>query len=135
MLQEGLSSFLEANVAVSTIVSNRIYASQIPQLSAASPLPAISYHEVHGDGEFTLDGSDPLQYSRTQMSCYGKTYADAKRVARTLRQELEAFTGTLPDGTEVAMIRRTGEVDLFYDAPFIYCTAVDFKIIYTDSGS
>ncbi len=135
MLQEGLSSFLGSNTAVSAIVGSRIYPSQVPQLSAASPLPAISYHEVHGDGEFSMDGPDQLQHSRMQFSCYGKVYADAKKLARTVRQELEAFTGELADGTVIEHMHREGEMDLFYDAPFIYCTAVDFKIIYQDSGT
>ena len=81
-----------------------------------------------------MDGPDQLQYSRMQMSCYGKVYADAKRVARTLRQELEKFTGELDEGTVVEHMQRES-VDIFEDAPFIYCTAVDFKITYQDSGT
>jgi hypothetical protein len=135
MLQEGLKSFLDANDAVAALVSNRTYAAQVPELSAQSILPAISYHEIHGNGEFTMDGPDLLQYSRMQFSCYGKLYGDAKRLARTLRQELEAFTGALPDGTVIEHMQREGEIDIFEDAAFIYCTAVDIKIVYQDSGT
>ena len=54
---------------------------------------------------------------------------------RTLRIELEAFTGALSDGTEVQHMIRESEMDIFEDAPLVYCTAVDFRIIYEDSGS
>jgi len=135
MLQEGLKSFLDANAAVSALVVNRTYAAQIPELSATSILPAIAYKEIHGNGEFSMDGPDLVQYSRMQFDCYGKVYADAKRLARTLRQELEAFTGALPDGTVIEHMQRESEIDIFEDAPFIYCTAVDIKIVYQDSGT
>lgn len=135
MLQEGLKSFLDANGPVSALVANRTYAGQIPELSANSILPAIAYKEIHGDGEFSMDGPDQEQHSRMQFDCYGKVYADAKRLARTLRRELEAFTGLLAEGTVIEHMQRESEIDIFEDAPFIYCTAVDFKIVYQDSGT
>jgi hypothetical protein len=135
MLQEGLKSFLLDNAPVFALVGNRVYAAQLPELSASSPLPAIVYREIHGDGEFTMDGPDQLQYSRMQFSCYGKVYGDAKRVARTLRQELETMTGLLTDGTVIEHMQRESEMDIFEDAPFVYCTAVDFKIAYLDTGT
>ena len=135
MLCEGLVAFLAANGPVAALVLTRVYANQLPELSADSILPAIVYKEVHGDGEMSMDGPDQLQYSRMQFSCYGKVYIDAKRVARTLRQELELFTGPLTDGTVIEHMQRESEVDIFEDAPFIYCTAVDFKITYQDSGT
>ena|SRR5882724_3697841 len=136
MLCEGLKSFLSANGPVAALVLTRVYANLLPELSAQNPaLPAIVYKEVHGDGEFSMDGPDQLQHSRIQFSCYGKVYLDAKRVARTLRQELELFTGELSDGTVIEHMQRESEVDIFEDAPFIYCTAVDFKIVYQDSGT
>jgi hypothetical protein len=135
MLQEGLNNFLENSAPVSALVGARIYAGQLPELKAATDLPAIVYKEIHGDGEFSMDGPDQLQYSRMQFSCYGKVYSDAKKVARTLRLELENFTGALSDGTQVQHMIRESEVDIFEDAPFVYCTAVDFRIIYEDSGT
>jgi hypothetical protein len=135
MLCEGLKSFLAANGPIAALVINRVYANQLPEISADAPLPAIVYKEVHGDGEFSMDGPDQLQHSRMQFSCYGKVYLDAKRIARTLRQELEAFTGEMADGTVIEHMQRESEVDIFEDAPFVYCTAVDFKIVYQDSGT
>jgi len=135
MLLDGLQSFLTDNGPISTLVGTRTYAGQLPELSAPSDLPAIVYREIHGDGEFSMDGPDQLQHSRMQFSCYGKVYSDAKRVARTLRIELEAFTGALSDGTQVQHMIRESEMDIFEDAPLVYCTAVDFRIIYEDSGS
>jgi hypothetical protein len=135
MLQEGLNNFLENSVPVSALVGARIYAGQLPELKTVTDLPAIVYKEIHGDGEFSMDGPDQLQYSRMQFSCYGKVYSDAKRVARVLRLELEAFTGALSDGTQVQHMIRESELDIFEDVPLVYCTAVDFRIIYEDSGT
>jgi len=135
MLCEGLVAFLAADGPIAALVLTRVWANQLPTISSPSDLPAIVYREVHGDGEFSMDGPDQLQYSRMQFNCYGKVYEDAKRVARTLRQELELFTGALSDGTVIEHMQRESEVDIFEDAPFIYCTAVDFKITYQDSGT
>ena len=135
MLCEGLVDFLAANGPVAALVLTRVWANQLPTISSPADLPAIVYREVHGDGEFSMDGPDQLQYSRMQFNCYGKVYEDAKRVARTLRQELELFTGALSDGTVIEHMQRESEVDIFEDAPLIYCTAVDFKITYQDSGT
>jgi hypothetical protein len=135
MLVEGLQSFLAGNGPISALVGDHTYAGQLPELKAPTDLPAIVYREVHGDGEFSMDGPDQLQHSRMQFSCYGKLYRDAKRVARTLRAELEAFTGQLNDGTVIEHMQRESETDLFEDAPLVYCTAIDFKITYQDSGT
>jgi len=135
MLVEGIQSFLTANGPISALVGPRTYAGQLPELKAPSDLPAIVYREIHGDGEFSMDGPDQLQHSRMQFNCYGKLYANAKKVARVLRQELELFTGALDDGTIIEHAQRESEVDLFEDAPSVYCTAVDFKITYQDSGT
>lgn len=135
MFIEGLKSFLSDNGPLFALIGNRAYAGQMPELTSLAALPAIVYREIHGDGEFSMDGPDQLQYSRMQFSCYGKVYIDAKRVARVLRQELELFTGELDDGTVIEHAQRESEVDMFEDAPAIYCTAVDFKITYQDSGT
>jgi hypothetical protein len=135
MLIEAVQSLLTANGPISALVGNRTYAGQLPELKAPTDLPAIVYREIHGDGEFSMDGPDQLQHSRMQFSCYGKVYSDAKRVARTLRVELESFTGQLDDGTVIEHVQRESETDMFEDAPLVYCTAVDFKIVYQDSGT
>ena len=135
MLQEGLNNLLSASGPMFSLIAGRVYAGQMPEISAQSLLPAVVYKEVHGDGEFSMDGPDKLQYSRMQFSCYGKVYGDVKKVARILRQELENFTGELNEGTVIEHMQRESEVDVFEDAPFIYCTAVDFKITYQDSGT
>jgi hypothetical protein len=103
-------------------------------LPESTPMPAIVYSDVHGEGVMSMDGPDALQFSRMQFSCYGENYADAKRLAREVRRVLEAFTGVLSEGTIIGNMQRVGEVDAFEEAPFIFQTPVDIAITYEDVG-
>lgn len=147
MLNEGLKRLLATTSAVTAIVGTQQSRSQasegrdqssgifFDQAPKDSEQPLIVYAEIHGDGEMTMDGPDPLQYARVQFSCYATDYANSKRLARVVRQTLEVFTGALYEGTTIDSMRRVGEIDTFEEAPSLFLTAVDFEVAYEDLSS
>lgn len=104
-----------------------IFAASMPE---SAVLPAIVFTDIHSEDTMTMDGPDPFTMTRMQFSCYGATYADAKHLARAIRNLFENFQGTLADQSQVDSMRRIGEVDAFEDAPFSYAAHVDFEIAY-----
>lgn len=100
-----------------------------------TPMPAIVYTQIFGEGLLTMDGPDSFTKARVQFSCYAKTPAGSKRLAATLRQLLEAYRGTLSEGTQVFSMRTVLEIDSFEDAPSICHTPIDMEIFYSATGS
>jgi|SRR5579864_2069521 len=147
MLQEGLVNLLLNDTATVAFLgtpgerqledgnnkpTTGIFVGDLPE---GTPLPAIAYLDIHSEGAMTMDGPDPFTITRIQFSCYGANYADSKHLARRVRQVLEAFTGTLNEGTEIDSIHRVSEIDRFEDVPFGWLTAVDVEIAYRDVGT
>ena len=97
--------------------------------------PAIVYTYVHNESLMTLDGPDPYHTARLQFGCHASKYDDAKRLARAVAQVLEAFTGTLLEGTVVSNMQSLTEMDTFQETPFVFSTPIDFEIQYSDVGS
>jgi hypothetical protein len=141
MLQDGIYALLAASAAVQAVIgtpgtradtTTGVFKGQMPE---AATLPCVVYSEVHGEGFMTHDGPDPMQFARISLSCYGSEYTDSKRLARAVRQVLEAFTGVLADGTVIGNIQRKSEMDTFADAPSSFVTPVDFDVTHIDAGS
>jgi hypothetical protein len=137
MLAEGLVNLLLSDgptVAILGMKAARggttgIFAGSMPE---GTVLPAIVYVDVHAADEMTLDGPDAFTMQRMQFSCYGNSYADAKRLAAAVRNAFESVQGALSDGSQVDSIHRVGEMDAFEDAPFSYATHLDFEAAYRD---
>ena len=146
MLSDGLRSLLLQTSAITAIIGTvaKRAANPIPGDSPGSgiywammpekaPLPAIVLTTVAGAGTPSLDGADPLHTARVQLSCYGRTYSDAKALARAVRNLLEGYCGTLPDGTHVGDAILNIEADTFEEAPFTFHCPVDLEFWYSES--
>jgi Protein of unknown function (DUF3168) len=141
MLHEGLESLLANAPAITALLGTPatrpdktigIFPGMIPK---GAGRPAIVYTYVHNESLMTLDGPDPYHTARLQFSCHASKYDDAKRLARAVAQTLEAFTGTLIEGTDVQNMQSLTEMDTFQETPFLFSTPIDFEIQYSDVGS
>lgn len=106
----------------------RVYPYKLPQ---RPELPAISYRRVTGRDVMAHDGPIGLPKGRYQFDCYAGTYAQAKNLAKTLRDDLDGFSGAMGQaGDQVTLghIFWLGEVDDWGDAAEIWRVAVDFEI-------
>ena len=114
------------------ISTTGVFAEQVPE---AAILPLIVFGYSYEESEFTMDGPDALTHARIEFSAQAKIYADAKHLARAMRNCFQNFQGTLSDGSEVDTIKRINELDVFQDAPFAYVTSVEFEVWYRDLGT
>ncbi len=103
------------------------------QMPEEADLPGIVLSTISGEGNPSLDGADPLHYARVQISCFAMTFAQAKALARAVRNALEGWAGTLPDGTQVGDAILVSEPDGFEEGPFSFHCPVDFEFQYSEA--
>jgi hypothetical protein len=141
MLEEGLNQLLVTSTAIQAIVGTVATRKDTPkpttgifpvQMPESTPLPALVYAQISGEGNPSLDGANALHQCRISFSCYGSVYGDAKRLQRAVRQLLEGFHGVLSDGTPIDNAVLELELDAFEDAPFSFNAPIDFLIVYAD---
>lgn len=104
------------------------------QAGEEADTPHIVFSEVSPNPTQTMDGAEAAQSARWQFSVYDVTAEGAKRVARTLRLEIEGFRGTLSEGTEVDGVHYVSEIDLFEPAVAMHHIPIDFEFWYRDVG-
>lgn len=141
MLGEGINQTLLAASPITAIIGtpatrkdgrSGIWPVQMPE---AATYPAIVFSQISGDGNPSYDGANSLHQCRISFGCYGKNYADSKRLQVAVRQLFEGFHGVLPDGTPVDNVILELELDAFEDAPFSYNAPIDFLFVYVDTGA
>ena len=138
MLYDGLVHLLvndagfAAAMGVRADSTNGIFPGQAPEGISA---PIVVYGFAYEESSMTFDGPDAFTKARIELWFQGKSYVQAKTLARAARKTFENFTGTLLDGSEVDSIQRISELDTFQDAPFLYLTSVEFQVLYRDLGS
>lgn len=109
MLETGLVALLNSSAAVTAINGGRIYPLLIP---ANSALPCVTYQLISTVPEYCNDGPTGFTKSRIQVDTWANDYLDAKNLANAVRQTLDGYSGTLPDGTQVLSIMRDNATDL-----------------------
>lgn len=109
-----------------------IYPVEIPE---GEQMPAIAYSTAAGEGFNTLDGATSSGTARIQFACFGDSGRNAAVLARAVRQLLQGFNGTLPDGTEVDTVLFSFELDAYEYAPGIFQHTIDLEFLYRDVGA
>lgn len=104
-IEQAIYSLLSADPTVSGLVGNRITPVLVPQDSA---MPAVTYAEVAGVRENTMDGPAGLVRSRWQFNCWGISYADGRSVSDAVRQVLDGYSGS-GAGVTIQSIMTIGE--------------------------
>lgn len=85
-MEEALVARLLASAGVSALVGTRIHWIDRPQAEA---LPAVTLQLVSASRSYTFQGPCGLSGSRVQFDSWGRTYAEAKTLARAIRDEME----------------------------------------------
>lgn len=137
MITSGLFDLMKSDAGVLAILATIsgkpcIWPVKLPE---ASPVPAIAYTQISGDGVYSLDGANVLKTGRFQISCYAQGFTDAKKLARAAQKALVGYHGTLDDGTEVDSIRLLLELDGWEEAPQSYHCPFDVEVWYRDTGA
>jgi hypothetical protein len=97
--------------------------------------PAIVIHKYNGALEYDFSGPVGVEDVNVQLDIYGKTPDERDTLSKSLTDFLDAFTGTLEDGSVVqACFRERGPQDL----PFVpnadqkgpgYRTLVGYRVV------
>lgn len=116
-MEEQLVARLLATPSLSALVGNRINWGERVKKEL---LPAITMLCVSPGRNYVHGGADPCGNPRIQFDCYGATAAEAKSVARALRDTLEtpatvahslgdiAFSAALLDAERGPLVEDTG---------------------------
>jgi len=108
-----LRSHIAAAASISALVGDRIVPSRRPQ---AGKLPAIVYHRIIGDPDYSLKRASGLERTRIQCDCIGARYLDAVGVADALKLVLSGARFQ-SGSTEFRGVFVDNERDLFDPAP------------------
>lgn len=116
-MEEHLTARLLNTPALTAIVGTRINWGERPQ---KDQLPAVTMAMVSPGRRYLLSGADLTQSPRVQFDCYAATTAQARAIARILRDTLEipaavvwgleriAFSASLLDSERGPLIEDTG---------------------------
>jgi hypothetical protein len=90
IIEAALCALLLEGTAVAALIGTRIYPNQVPQKSA---MPAITYQQISGARDYTLDGPSGMTSPRFQINCWAKTYIEVCRLANAVRKRLNGYSG------------------------------------------
>ena len=94
MIEQGFYEYMMAKDAIRDIVSDRIYAIELPQ---GVSLPAIVYHKVTAPRTYHLQAQTDLVFATFQVDCLADTYEAANKLADTVRLAMSGYSGTMGD--------------------------------------
>lgn len=136
MIEDGLVALITSDTRFSTIAADRLFPVVLPEtlLDPTTPAPtSATYQVISSIPDRTLDGPTSMVTARVQIDTWAQAYGDAKALAKAVKDILDAYTGTLPDGTHVddAWRDNTG-TDGFDPDSRLYRVQADYKLIYTE---
>jgi hypothetical protein len=127
LIEPGIVALLQADAPTAALVGARVYPLFLPDPCVR---PAISYRVVSTVDTYTLDGPLSLVQVRLQTDCWGDTLASAAAVALCLKNLLRGYAGTLPNGVQVSLIRRDGQMSGYDEVELAYFVQSDWMIQY-----
>ena len=131
MFEKGLRNLIINDSTVGPLVGNqRVRPVMLPE---GSDLPAIVYTVVATTPLTSMDGVNALQTKRVQLDVYAANAPAAKQLAAALHNLLDAYKGTLSEGTKVLSCLPDQDVDSFEYDPQMYRIACDFTIKFIES--
>ena len=106
------------------LVSNRMYPLKLPQ---GATFPALTYFQVSGVAGYTHNKADGTSRERWQISCWAKTYKEAKELAASVTTSLNTFTGGT--GAVAKMSMKDNETDINEPEPGLFQVPCDFVFL------
>jgi len=134
MIEVGIVSLLKADATVAGLVGPRLFPVLVPEgsmpVNAGDP-PCLSYQIISASAAYTLDPKE-LDTKRVQFDAWGVAYSDCKNVKQAVRNALDGYKGTLPDGTRVLGTFRGVEVDFWEDASRVYRVLFEYTFQFVE---
>lgn len=128
MIEAGLVSLLNGTSAITNLCAGRIYPVVMPELGQP---PCIVYQLVSSVSQYSNDGPSGFVTARMQLTAWAASYADAKALDAAVRAALDGYTGTLPDGTDVANVLIDNGLDYYEKDSRLFRVSTDYRVLYS----
>lgn len=125
-IEQALVAHLLSDEKITSIIQDRLFPQAVPQ---DEDVPAIVYQRISSPRTLTLTG-ESASNPRIQLSCYAKTFGQAKQMAITLYNSLDFFRGKLGNKTKSAVLMEDSRDDYEPETGRYRCD-VDFFIMHT----
>jgi hypothetical protein len=124
-IEQAIYSYLSGEAGITDIVGTRIYPIFLPQ---DTDYPALTYIRISGPEHHDID----VSYPRFQISCWAKSYAEAKGLADEVKAAFQRFKGVMggAQGVEVIQGVFMNDLDLYDNETQVYHIPVDIKLIH-----
>lgn len=135
MIEAGLRQQLAQDSGVSALAADRIFPVILPEtmLNPDATVPAaLTYQVISKIPMYTLADGVVLITARLQIDAWATTYAATRSLMAAVDAVLDAYSGTLPDGTEVGNAwRASGARDDYDRASRLYRVSADYFVLYS----
>ena len=127
-IESVLFTRLTGYAGLTALIGKRLYALVMPQAKGTEKkLPCIVFQEISNKHIYSHSGESNLARSRYQFSCYDKTFAGARAVARQLQSALSAWSDmTVTPAVSVCFL--DAEIDLYDSTLETFRAVRDFVI-------
>lgn len=128
MIEQGIHWHLKQTVAVSTLVSSRIYPDLLPQ---EPTYPCVSYQRISTYRYPVYHGPSGAAAPRFQIDSWAATYAGAKTLAAAVRVAMDAYHGSMSPMT-VGVCEIVNETDVYDEEARVYRVIQDYRILHNE---
>lgn len=118
----------EAMEALLVQIQPRAYGLKLPTNSV---LPSITFTKISAPRDQTQEGPSGLVIARFQVSSWGKTYTESKRLSQEVRLALDGLRVELEE-VRIDGIELLNEIDADDPQPNIFQTIMDFRVKYAE---
>lgn len=91
-VERAIFTIMSGDATVGGLAGDRIYPNYVPQDTA---MPAVTYQQISGPRDNTLDGPSGLVNSRFQLNSWAATYAECDELTEAVRKAMSGFSGTV----------------------------------------
>ena len=101
-IEAAIIRLLNDDPDVVKLVGNRIFPIFVPK---KRKLPAITYQQISGPRDNTMDGASGLVNARYQINCWSRTYKGADELAEEVRDALSPKDDSYPKTVAGVLVR------------------------------
>lgn len=123
-LEAALQQFLTTFPSVTAIVDTRIYPLKMPQNVR---MPAATYQTVSDRTIQSHDGTSNFAYTRIRFMCWGRTFEDARELARAIKGALVGYRGMM-GARWIGSIRADNELNSYNEQTKMFDYMSDYII-------
>lgn len=128
-IEDALYTKLSGTVAISAIVSDRIYPMKMPE---DPTFPCVTYQRISSVRNQTLQGRVAYCDSIFQIDSWSKDYDVTKQIAGEIFAVLEGFRGTV-SSVDIQAVLSQNEIDLYEDDVKLYRRSQTFRVTFLET--